>query len=83
MLYTCISQVGVKNYIVFQEFIVTLTGDKQKDSLVELLSNGNGSMDNAKKLLDFGGTVPVWPPSKPSWCVCGICQPMPSEQENK
>ena len=27
-------------------------------------------MDYAKKLLDFGGTVPVLPPTKPSWCVC-------------
>ena len=29
-------------------------------------------MDYAKKLLDFGGTVPVLPPTKPSWCVC-VC----------
>ena len=33
---------------------------------LELLSNGSGSMDYAKKLLDFGGTVPELPPLKPS-----------------
>lgn len=60
-----------------------MTGEQKDSILVELLSNGSGSMDYAKILLDFGGTVPVLPPSKPSWCVCGICRPMPSEEEIK
>ena len=53
-----------------QEFIATLTGEQKDSILVELLSNGSGSIDYAKKLLDFGGTVPELPPLKPSWCVC-------------
>lgn len=59
--------------------------DEQKDQiLLELLSNGSGSLDYAKKLLNFGGIEPPEPsPSKPSWCVCGICRPMPSEVETK
>ena len=72
-----------KSYFVLQEFIATLTGEQKDSILVELLSNGSGSMDYAKKLLDFGGTVPELPPLKPSWCVCGICRPMSTEEENK
>ena len=58
--------------------------EEQKDTiLAELLSNGSGSMDYAKKLLDFGGTVPELPLTKPDWCKCGVCRPMPGEEESK
>ena len=57
--------------------------ERYDTGMVELLSNGSGSMDYAKKLLDFGGTVPELPPTKPDWCKCGVCRPMPSEEENK
>lgn len=29
------------------------------------------------------GSIPELPPKKPSWCICGVCRPMPDEQENK
>ena len=59
----------------------------QKDNiLLNLLSNGKGSLDYAKNLVTFGtgdeGCPPV-PDGKPGWCVCGVCRVMPSEEENK
>jgi P2X purinoceptor 7 len=33
--------------------------------------------------VEFGGAVPSLPPTKPSWCTCGVCRPMPTEEENK
>ena len=50
---------------------------------MELLSNGKGSLQYAKNLVEFGGSVPSYPPTKPSWCTCSVCHPMPSEEENK
>ena len=51
--------------------------------LLELLANGKGSLDYAKNLVEFGGTPPVHPETKPPWCTCGVCRPMPLEEENK
>ena len=51
--------------------------------LVESLSTGKGSLDYAKKLVEFGCTKPSYPPSKPQWCTCGICRPVPTQEENK
>ena len=48
-----------------------------------MLSNGKGRLDFEKNLLEFGGDPPMLPLSKPSWCKCGICRPMPAEEENK
>ena len=43
--------------------------------------------DFAKKLLDEKNAPPPPPPSpgnnsSPEWCRCGVCRPMPSDQEN-
>ena len=59
----------------------------QKDNiLLNLLSNGKGSLDYAKNLVTFGTgdeECPPVPDGKPGWCVCGVCRVMPSEEENK
>ena len=58
--------------------------EEQKDRvLLELLSNGKGSLDYAKNIVGFGGAVPFLPATKPGWCTCGVCRPMPTEEENK
>ncbi|CAB4031493.1 Hypothetical predicted protein, partial [Paramuricea clavata] len=49
---------------------------------IQILSNGKGSLDYAKNLVQFGEPPPVQPSTKPAWCVCGICRPMPTEEEN-
>ena len=57
---------------------------EQKDKvLLEVLSNGKGSLDYAKNLVKFGSQLPDPPVTKPPWCTCRICQPMPTEEENK
>ena len=66
-----------------QEFISTIDEEQKDQALLELLSNGKGSLQYAKNLVEFGGSVPSYPPTKPSWCTCGVCRPMPSEEENK
>lgn len=48
---------------------------------------GRGSLDFAKKLLDEKNAPPPPPPSpgnnsSPEWCRCGVCRPMPTDQEN-
>ena len=57
---------------------------EQKDKvLLEVLSNGKGSLDYAKNLVEFGSQLPDPPQRKPPWCTCGVCQPMPTEEENR
>ena len=68
---------------LFQEFIGTLTVDQKDKVLLELLSNGKGSLDYAKNIVEFGGVPPIIPETKPPWCTCGVCRPMPTEEENK
>ena len=34
-------------------------------------------------MVEFAGSVPSYPPTKPSWCTCGVCRPVPGEEENK
>ena len=43
---------------------------------------GRGSLDFAKKLLDGEREEPPPPVNNPQWCTCGVCRPMPDEQEN-
>ena len=40
-------------------------------------------MDYAKNIVEFSDIVPILPPTKPDWCTCGVCRPMPTEEENK
>jgi len=61
----------------------TLSIEQKDKVLLDLLSNGKGSLDYAKNLVEFGGTPPVYPETKPPWCTCGVCRPMPLEEENK
>jgi P2X purinoceptor 7 len=68
---------------LFQGFIATLSGEQKDNILLEILSNGKGSLDYAKNLVQFGEPPPVQPSTKPPWCVCGVCRPMPTEEENK
>lgn len=51
--------------------------------MVDILSNGKGSLDYAKNLVKFGGDIPPAPVEKPPWCTCRVCRPMPHEEENK
>ena len=51
--------------------------------LLELLSNGKGSLDYVKNLVEFGGIPPHLPETKPPWYTCGVCQPMPTDEENR
>lgn len=55
--------------------------------LLELLSNGRGSLDYAKNLLQGSSSDPnpEVPPNtgQPEWCICGVCRPMTTLEENK
>ena len=68
---------------MLQNFITNLNGEQKDKILLEILSNGKGSLDFAKNLVQFGGDPPMQPQTKPSWCTCGICRPMLTDQENK
>ena len=70
--------------IYFQSYIATLTNDQKDSLLLELLSNGRGSLDYAKNMVsgDRGAEMP--PPSEaPEWCICGVCRPMQTPEEDK
>ena len=51
--------------------------------LLELLSNGKGSLNYVKNLVEFGEIPPHLPETKPPWCTCGVCRPMPTDEENR
>ena len=55
--------------------------------LLELLSNGRGSLDYATNLLQGSASDlnPEVPPNNglPEWCICGVCRPMTTPEENK
>lgn len=49
--------------------------------LITLLSMGRGSLDFARNLT-ADEQEPDPPENTPQWCRCGVCRPMPDEQEN-
>lgn len=68
------------------DFIGKLTEPQKDNILLNLLSNGKGSLDYAKNLVSFsngGSSVPPVLNGKPTWCTCGVCRPMATEEENK
>ena len=62
-----------------------LTSGDKDELLIRLLSQGRGSLEFAKNML---GDDPQPDPPEPQedgagpWCICGVCWPMPHEQEN-
>lgn len=64
-----------------------------RNLLIEILSNGKGSLDYAKNVLqdqehrastdDDPPAEPERPTASPAWCMCGVCVAMPTEVENK
>ncbi|CAB4041728.1 Hypothetical predicted protein, partial [Paramuricea clavata] len=66
-----------------QKFIGGLTVEQKDKVLLEVLSNGKGSLDYANNLVEFGGHPSDPPQTKPPWCTSGVCQPMPTEEENR
>ncbi|KAK3741583.1 hypothetical protein QZH41_012531 [Actinostola sp. cb2023] len=68
-----------------KEFISTLTVEKKDSLLIRLLSQGRGSVEFAKNILQ---DVEDPDPDEPSgseivpWCVCHVCRPMDQEMEN-
>lgn len=74
-------------FCLVQEFLSRLTRQDIEYLLRNVLAMGRGSLDFAKKLLDEKNAPPPPPPSPgnnsfPEWCRCGVCRPMPSDQEN-
>lgn len=72
----------------FQTFISSLSPVKMEKLLIELLSNGRGSLDYAKNIAkDYEDPDPDDPSAGegdlPQWCVCGNCVPMENPQEQK
>ncbi|CAB4040760.1 Hypothetical predicted protein, partial [Paramuricea clavata] len=55
------------------EFITALTVDQKGKVLLELLTNGKGSLDYAKNIVEFGGVPPEIPDIRP----------LPTDEENK
>ena len=55
--------------------------------LLELLSSERGSLDYVRNLItgDTDHPSPEGPPESelPEWCLCGVCRPMPTPEENK
>ena len=65
----------------------TITPEERDRLLLELLSNGRGSLDYAKNLLqgssnDPNPEVPL-NTGQPEWCICEVCRPMTTPEENK
>lgn len=67
-----------------QEFIQQLASQDKDRILLRLLSQGRGSLEYARDLLD-GDNEPPEPQTQeenPEWCVCTVCRVMPLEIEN-
>ncbi len=59
----------VYNFILWLNVIEGLTAVQKDNILLNLLSNGKGSLDYAKTLVTFGTGDEGCPPG---WCVC-VC----------
>ena len=61
-----------------------LKQDTQTELLVRILSMGRGSLDFAEQLVadDLPDQPPSSPPRDLPWCICRVCRPMDTEQEN-
>ena len=70
----------------FQEFIEQLASQDKDKILLRLLSQGRGSLEFARDLLngDNGSDPPDPQPQEeiPEWCTCTVCRVMPLEEEN-
>ena len=89
-LITChfLSHYRVKNtealLFHFQSFITTLTTEQKDNPLLELLSNGRGSLDYAKNMVSGNQGPEMPPPSEaPQWCTCSVCRLMQTPDEDK
>ena len=75
------------SFLLIQAFIQTITPEEKDRLLLELLSNGRGSLDYAKNLITGGENDPntEGPPETelPDWCSCGVCRPMLTPEEDK
>ena len=67
--------------------MTTLSSDDKDQLLIRPLSQGRGSLEFARNMLN--GSDDIDPPSPQpeqnipeTWCTCGVCRRMPDEQEN-
>ncbi|KXJ13778.1 uncharacterized protein LOC110239789 [Exaiptasia diaphana] len=70
-----------------EEFVVPLSQEMKTRLLIRVLSQGRGSLDFAQNIVHELEN-PDEPPPEPrnnhlAWCICGVCEAMPNEEENK
>ena len=70
------------DYCTFQAYVSSLSVEKKDQLLITLLGMGRGSLDFARNLTVDEPEEPALPDNTPQWCRCGVCRPMPDEQEN-
>ena len=56
--------------------------EKKDQLLITLLGMGRGSLNFARNITADEPEEPDPPENTPQWCSCGVCRPMPDEQEN-
>ena len=72
----------------WQTFIELLSSSQCDCLLLDVLCNGPGSLDNAKKLEATGDSEDLDPDrteniNSPNWCISNVCVNMGNEEENK
>lgn len=67
-----------------KDFVKNLQPEQKDFLLIRVLSQGRGSLDFARNTLTANEGVGVNEPMETdaSWCICGVCRPMPTEEEN-